>query len=119
MLFACIGRFHRNFRYRMLIWRYKSIFRHMLPNCLPTIIVVATMNIPANIMYEASLSFLGLGVQPPSSSWGSMISSARLYMRSNPEYSIFPGVALVITVLAFNLLGDALRDAIDPKLKNL
>ncbi len=95
------------------------IFRHLIPNCLSTIIVVATMDIPSDIMYEASLSFLGLGVQPPQASWGSMISEARKFIRQNPEYSIFPGIALIITVLAFNLLGDALRDALDPRLKNL
>ncbi len=95
------------------------IFRHLIPNCLSTIIVVATMNIPSDIMYEASLSFLGLGVQPPQASWGSMISEARKFMRQNAGYSVFPGLALIITVLAFNLLGDALRDALDPRLKNL
>ncbi|MDR1379147.1 MAG: ABC transporter permease [Synergistaceae bacterium] len=95
------------------------VVRHMIPNCLSTIIVIATMEIPADIMYEASLSFLGLGVQPPQSSWGEMISVARRHLRSNPGYSVYPGIALVLTVLAFNLLGDALRDALDPKLKNL
>ena len=95
------------------------ILRHLIPNCLSTIIVIITMEIPADIMYEASLSFLGLGVQPPQSSWGQMINKARTYLRANPTYSIFPGIALVLTVLAFNLLGDALRDALDPKLKNL
>lgn len=97
----------------------KIIFRHLIPNCLSTIIVIITMEIPSDIMYEASLSFLGLGVQPPSASWGEMISKARTYLRTNPTYSIAPGIALVLTVLAFNLLGDALRDALDPKLKNL
>lgn len=98
---------------------FQIIFRHLIPNCLSTIIVIITMEIPSDIMYEASLSFLGLGVQPPDASWGEMISTARAYLRTNPTYSIFPGVALVLTVLAFNLLGDALRDALDPKLKNL
>lgn len=96
----------------------RVIFKHLIPNCLSTIIVIATLNIPADIMYEASLSFLGLGVQPPTSSWGAMINTARVYMRSNPYYSIFPGIAIMITVLAFNTLGDGLRDALDPKLKN-
>lgn len=95
------------------------ILRHMIPNCLSTIIVIITMEIPADIMYEASLSFLGLGVQPPESSWGQMISVSRTYLRTNAGYALFPGLALVLTVLAFNLLGDALRDALDPKLKNL
>ena len=97
----------------------KIIFRHLIPNCLSTIIVIITMEIPQDIMYEASLSFLGLGVQPPSASWGEMISTARAHLRTSPIYSISPGVALLLTVLAFNLLGDALRDALDPKLKNL
>ncbi|HNX30335.1 MAG TPA: ABC transporter permease [Holophaga sp.] len=97
----------------------KIILRHLVPNCLSTIIVVATMSIPEDIMYEASLSFLGLGVQPPGSSWGAMLNAARLHIQTNPEYSVFPGIALIVTVLAFNLLGDGLRDALDPKLKNL
>lgn len=95
------------------------IVKHLIPNCLSTIIVITTMEIPFAIMYEASLSFLGLGVQPPGASWGQMISMARKFLRAAPGYSIFPGIALVVTVLAFNLLGDALRDALDPKLKNL
>lgn len=95
---------------------FRIIFKHILPNILSTIIVVATMNLPGNIMYEASLSFLGLGVQPPTASWGSMINSAKSYIRTNPTYSIFPGLAIMITVLAFNIFGDALRDALDPKI---
>ncbi len=98
---------------------FTIIRKHLIPNCLSSIIVIITMEIPFCIMYEASLSFLGLGVQPPSASWGEMISTARKFMRSVPGYSIFPGVALVLTVLAFNMLGDSLRDALDPKLKNL
>jgi peptide/nickel transport system permease protein len=97
---------------------FRIIFKHLIPNCLSTIIVIATLNIPADIMYEASLSFLGLGVQPPMASWGAMISASRLYMRSAPFYAIFPGIAIMITVLSFNMLGDGLRDALDPKLKN-
>ena len=76
----------------------KIILRHLIPNCLSTIIVVVTMAIPSDIMYEASLSFLGLGVQPPVSSWGEMISMARKYLRTNPTYSVFPGIALVLTL---------------------
>lgn len=95
------------------------IMKHMIPNCLSTIIVILTMEIPSSIMYEASLSFLGLGVQPPQASWGEMISSSRAYLKSAPGYSIFPGLALLFTVLAFNMFGEALRDALDPRLKNL
>lgn len=98
---------------------FHIIFKHLIPNCLPTIIVITTMAIPADIMYEASLSFLGLGVQPPVSSWGQIISSGRIYLRGTPGYVLYPAIALVLTVLAFNLLGDALRDALDPKLRKL
>lgn len=94
------------------------MLKHMIPNCLSTIIVITTLDIPSDIMLEATLSFLGLGVAPPTASWGEMISSARMYMRQQPMFSIYPGIAIMITVLAFNTLGDALRDALDPKMKN-
>ena len=95
----------------------RIIWRHILPNCLPAIIVLVTLNIPDAIMAEASLSFLGLGAQPPTPSWGSMIYEARRYIRQVPTYSLFPGLAIMVTVLAFNLLGDGLRDILDPKLR--
>ena len=69
-------------------------------------------------MYEASLSFLGMGIQAPTASWGSMISFAQPYISYMPTYSIFPGIAIMITVIAFNIFGDGLRDALDPKMKN-
>ena len=94
------------------------IFRHLIPNCLPTIIIVAAMNIPANIMTEASLSFIGLGVQLPHPSWGSMVSIGRKYIRIAPHFSVYPGIAIIITVLAFTMLGDGLRDALDPRMKD-
>lgn len=95
----------------------RIIWRHIMPNCLPTIIVLITLYIPGAIMSEASLSFLGLGAQPPTPTWGSMIYEARQYIRQVPTYSLFPGLAIMVTVLAFNLLGDGLRDILDPKLK--
>jgi peptide/nickel transport system permease protein len=95
------------------------IFKHLIPNCLSTIIVVITLDIPDDIVYEATLSFIGLGVQPPMPSWGSMLTEAMKYMRQNPGYCIYPGLALMILVLMFNTLGDGLRDALDPKLNNL
>ena len=98
---------------------FDIIFKHLVPNCLATVIVVATIDIPSDIMFEATLSFMGLGIQPPSPSWGSMISEAQDYLRQVPTYSIFPGVAIMLLVLAFNNFGDGLRDALDPKLKNL
>jgi len=98
---------------------FAIIFKHLIPNCLSTIIVVITLDIPDNIVYEATLSFIGLGVQPPMPSWGSMLTEAMKYMRQNPGYCIYPGLALMILVLMFNTLGDGLRDALDPRLKNL
>ena len=97
----------------------KIIFKHLLPDCLSTIIVVTTLDIPGDIMYESTLSFIGLGVQPPQASWGSMINEAKGLIRQAPTFSLFPGLAIMILVVAFNTLGDGLRDALDPKLKNL
>jgi peptide/nickel transport system permease protein len=94
------------------------IMKELIPNCLSTIIVLVTLGIPNAIMYEASLSFLGIGIQPPTPSWGNMISSAQTFISYRPLYSIMPGVAIMITVIAFNIFGDGLRDALDPKLKN-
>lgn len=94
------------------------IMKELIPNCLSTIIVLVTLGIPNAIMYEASLSFLGIGIQPPTPSWGNMISAAQTFISYRPLYSIMPGVAIMITVIAFNIFGDGLRDALDPKLKN-
>jgi oligopeptide transport system permease protein len=91
--------------------------RHLLPNMLSPIIVAVTVNIAAVIMAEATLSFLGIGIQPPYPSWGRMISDARPYMQSQPMLLVFPSLALGLTVLAFNFFGDALRDALDPRLR--
>ena len=84
---------------------------------LAPIIVQATLGIGTAIILAASLSFLGLGVTPPDPEWGSMLSEARTYMRDYPYMVIFPGLAIMVTVLALNLFGDGLRDALDPKLK--
>jgi peptide/nickel transport system permease protein len=91
-----------------------SLIKHVLPQLVPTIIVWGTLGIATNVMLEASLSFLGIGVQPPTPSWGGMIQQAQSYYRSAPWLVIFPGLAIMITVFAFNLLGDGLRDALDP-----
>ena len=96
---------------------FRIIIKHLIPNCLSTIIVLVTLGIPNAIMYEASLSFLGLGIQPPTPSWGNMISAAQSVIGYLPIYSIMPGVAIMITVIAFNIFGDGLRDALDPKLR--
>ncbi|MDP4093556.1 MAG: ABC transporter permease [Bacillota bacterium] len=93
------------------------IFKHILPNVLSPIIVRATLGISSAILDTAALGFLGLGVQPPYAEWGSMLGSGRGYFFNAPYIVLFPGIAITITVLAFNLLGDGLRDALDPKLR--
>ena len=95
---------------------FHIIMKHLLPNSIPTLIVTITLGIPSAILSEASLSFLGLGVQSPTSSWGAMIASSQAYIRSNTYYSLFPGLCIIITVMAFHMLGDGLRDALDPKM---
>lgn len=94
--------------------RGRTLFRHILPQLIPTIIVWGTLGIATNVMLEASLSYLGIGVQPPTPSWGGMIQQGQSYYRTAPWLVIFPGLAILITVFAFNLLGDGLRDALDP-----
>ncbi len=93
------------------------IMHYVFPNVLAPIIVQATLGIGKSIIMLASLSFLGLGIQPPTPEWGSMLSTARTYMRDYPHEVIFPGLAIMFTVLSLNLFGDGLRDALDPKLK--
>jgi ABC-type dipeptide/oligopeptide/nickel transport system permease subunit len=91
--------------------------RHMLPNMLSPIIVAMTVDIAGIILAEATLSFLGIGIQPPFPSWGRMISDARNYLRSQPMLLVYPSIALAALVVAFNFFGDALRDALDPRLR--
>lgn len=93
------------------------IMRHILPGTISSIVVYFTMRIGTSIITAASLSFLGLGAQPPTSEWGAMLNEARADMVIAPHVAIFPSLAIFLTVLAFNLLGDGLRDALDPKLK--
>jgi len=96
----------------------RLMFRHIMPNAIAPIIVYATMSIGGTILTEAALSFLGLGVQPPQISWGRMINDGRSYLISNPGLVFWPGFAIILTVLAFTLLGDGLRDALDVKMKD-
>jgi peptide/nickel transport system permease protein len=93
----------------------RIVFRHILPNILPALIVQATLSIATAIIAEASLSFLGLGQQPPAPSWGSMLNTAQRFLTNAPWMAIWPGLAIFLAVLSFNLLGDGLRDALDPK----
>ena len=95
----------------------RIVFRHLLPNLLPILITQITLDIGYVILSTAGLSFLGLGAQPPTPEWGAMIMNARQFMRESWWYTTFPGLALLLTVLGFNLLGDALRDYLDPKMR--
>ena len=96
---------------------WRIALRHILPNILPPLIVQATLAIAAAIIAEASLSFLGLGQQPPAPSWGSMLNTAKNYVDNAPWMAVWPGVSIFLLVLSFNLLGDGLRDALDPRHK--
>lgn len=95
----------------------RIIWRHMLPNCKAPILIQATLGVGSAILSAAGLSFLGLGAQPPNPEWGAMLNEGREFMRQAPHLTIIPGTAIAITVLALNLLGDGLRDALDPRLK--
>ena len=94
----------------------RIILKHLLPNCIPMLIVSITLGIPNAILSEASLSYLGLGIPVPTASWGNMIAESQQFIRSNTYYSLFPGLCIIVTVMAFNMFGDGLRDALDPKL---
>ena len=96
---------------------FKIMIKHILPNLIGPCIVAVTLQIPRYITFEAFLSFIGLGVNPPTPSWGMMISEGYKAIRSNPHLALYPGLALAITMLAFNFLGDGLRDALDPRMK--
>lgn len=93
------------------------LFRHILPNCLAPILITATLGIAGAILIESGLSFLGLGVQPPMASWGNMLMDGKIAIEIAPWLSIYPGLAILITVLGYNLLGESLRDMLDPRLK--
>jgi ABC-type dipeptide/oligopeptide/nickel transport system permease subunit len=93
----------------------RIIARHLLPNIVGPLIVLASLDIGSLIILESALSFLGLGVKPPTPSWGGMLADGRAFIRTYPHIAIFPGIAITLTVLAFNLFGDGLRDALDPR----
>ena len=97
---------------------WKIVIKHILPNSLAPILVQATLRIGNAIISASGLSFLGLGIPLPAPEWGGMLSNGRTYIRDYPYMTIFPGLAILITVIAFNLIGDGVRDALDPKLKN-
>jgi peptide/nickel transport system permease protein len=93
----------------------RIVFRHIVPNIATPLIVQATITLSAAILIEASLSFLGLGTQPPTPSWGTMLGSGRRFLETAPWVAMFPGLAIMIAVLGFNLMGDGLRDYLDPQ----
>jgi len=95
----------------------RIMFRHLLPNSFPPLLVLITLNMGTAIMMEASLSFLGIGIAPPTATWGAMISNGYMYLLTNPLMSFIPGIAILLVVLSFNMVGDGLRDALDPRLR--
>jgi peptide/nickel transport system permease protein len=95
----------------------RIMFRHILPNCLAPLIVMMTMMLGGAILAEAGLSFLGIGINPPTPAWGAMVNNGYRYLLSDPVLSFAPGVAIMLVVFAFNMVGDGLRDALDPKLR--
>jgi peptide/nickel transport system permease protein len=101
----------------LALGRLRMLFRHILPNCMAPIIITSTLSVATSILIESSLSFLGLGTQPPTPSWGWDLKANLVFIDVNPWIVIFPGLAIFLTTLAFNMLGDGLRDALDPRLK--
>ncbi|MCX7912088.1 MAG: ABC transporter permease [Dehalococcoidales bacterium] len=97
----------------------RLMFRHIVPNAFPPLIVLITMQIGSAILAEAGLSYLGIGITPPTPSWGAMVNDGFPYLLTNPLLSFFPGVAIMIVVFAFNMVGDGLRDALDPRLRGM
>ncbi len=97
----------------------RMMFRHLAPNCFPPLIVMMTMMLGTTILAEAGLSFLGIGVQQPVATWGNMVNDGRQYLLENPVLSFAPGVAIMLVVYAFNMVGDGLRDALDPQLRGV
>jgi peptide/nickel transport system permease protein len=97
----------------------RIMLKHIVPNCFPPLIVLITMMLGATILAEAGLSFLGVGIKPPVAAWGAMVNDGRAYLITDPVLSIAPGVAIMLVVFAFNMIGDGLRDALDPRLRGV
>ena len=97
----------------------RIMFRHLLPNSLPPLLILITVNLGVAILMEAALSFIGIGINPPTATWGSMVASGYKYLLTNSIISFAPGVAILLVVLAFNMVGDGLRDALDPRLRGI
>lgn len=97
----------------------RIMLKHLVPNCFPPLIVLITMMLGSTILAEAGLSFLGVGIEPPTAAWGSMVNDGREYLLTNPILTAAPGVAIMLTVFGFNMVGDGLRDALDPRLRDM
>jgi len=97
----------------------RIMFRHVLPNCMPPLIVLITLNLGSAILAEAGLSFIGVGILPPGAAWGNMINQGYNYLLTNPILSFAPGACIMLVVLSFNMVGDGLRDALDPRLRGI
>lgn len=97
--------------------KWAVLFKHLLPNCFPSLIVLFTMNLGGGIMMESALSYLGVGIKPPTATWGGMVSTGFQQLTTNPGPSIYPGICIILVVVSFNIVGDGLRDALDPRLK--
>jgi peptide/nickel transport system permease protein len=97
----------------------RTMGNHILPNALPPMIVLVTLQLGTIILAEAGLSFLGIGIRPPGAAWGSMVNDGYRFLLSNPVLSFAPGIAIMLVVFAFNMLGDGLRDALDPRLRGI
>jgi peptide/nickel transport system permease protein len=95
------------------------MIRHILPNCIPPLIIQMTFMLGSAVLAEAGLSFLGVGITPPGAAWGSMVFDGYSYLSTNPVLSYAPGVAIIVVVFAFNIVGDGMRDALDPRLRGL
>ena len=95
------------------------MFKHIVPNCFPPIIVLVTIQIGVAILSEAGLSYLGVGITPPTPAWGAMVYDGYTYLNSNPLLSLTPGLAIMLVVFSFNMVGDGLRDALDPRLRGV
>ena len=96
---------------------YKILFMHLLPNTFPSLIVLYTINLGNAIMTESSLSYLGVGINPPTATWGNMVSDAYSYLYTAPRLAIIPGICIIVLIIAFNIVGDGLRDSLDPRLR--
>lgn len=97
--------------------KFKTLLRHLVPNCIPSIIVLFTMNLGSAIMLEAGMSYLGIGIVPPTPTWGGMVSEGYRYLTTEPLLALLPGICIILIVVAFNIFGDGLRDALDPRLR--